>query len=123
MDATIIAVVAMAAASAAGPFEPAVADAVNGAFVRLLAHDPVPLAQDAGTRVTSDESDFLFERWVARAARGEMSGPERAFASMSERVAYVPAALKVRGEPDEVDRLVADVLRPQTLCVPRMARR
>ena len=121
MNTMILAVVTMAASGISSAPVPAGADAINGSFARMLAHEPTALALATEGQAVADASDFQFEQWVSRVARGEMSSLERGFASMLERADDVPAALTVRGEPDEVDRLVAEAQRPEAACVLRHA--
>lgn len=121
MNTMILAVVTMAASGLSSADIPAGADAINGSFARMLAHEPAALAPAPAGQAAADASDFQFEQWVDRVARGEMSSLERGFASMLERADDEPVALAVRGEPDEVDRLVAEALRPQAACVLRHA--
>jgi hypothetical protein len=121
MNTMILAVVAMAASGISNAPVPAGADAIDGSFARMVAHEPTALAPAPAGQTAADASDFQFEQWVNGVARGEMSSLERGFASMLERADDVPAALTVRGEPDEVDQLVAEALRPQAACVLRHA--
>lgn len=121
MNTMILAVVTMAASGISNPSVPAGADAINGSFARMIAHEPTALAQAPAGQTVADASDFQFEQWINRVARRDMSSLERGFASMLEGADDVPAALTVHGEPDQVDRLVAEALRPQAACVLRRA--
>jgi hypothetical protein len=84
-------------------------DAINGAFVRMLGNEattPVAVA-------TTPASDRLFERWVNRVARNEMSSVDAGFARMIARTAETPAPLTARGEPEPLARMIAAALQAQ----------
>jgi hypothetical protein len=84
-------------------------DAINGAFVRLMANEATPPA----TAVPAPESERMFERWVNRVARNEMSSVEAGFARMIARTAEKPAPLVARGEPEPLARAIAAALQAQ----------
>jgi hypothetical protein len=84
-------------------------DAINGAFVRMLGSEATTAAAVAAT----PDSDRMFERWVNRVARNEMSSAEAGFARMIARTAEKPAPLVARGEPEPLARMIAAALQAQ----------
>lgn len=94
-------------------------DAINGAFVRLLA----PEAATATTTDALPDPDRAFEHWVNRVARNEMSSAEAGFAHMLARADEVPRPSLVSGEPDPVAVMIARALAAQQLDAQVLARR
>lgn len=86
-------------------------DAINGAFTRMVEHESgatMPLGATVG-----HDGDFVFERWVNAAARGDMSSLEAGFSHMLQRCHEVPHPLAARGERDPLAVMVADALQAQ----------
>jgi hypothetical protein len=104
-----IALAAFAVVPRANADVPPGPDSINGAFVRLMAHEATTLAASA----TAPDPDRMFERWVNRVARNEMSSAEASFARMIARTAEKPAPLTARGEPEPVARMIAAALQAQ----------
>ena len=83
-------------------------DSIQGAFARMLVHEPAALSPASANR-----AEIFVEHWVNSVARQDMSSPEAGFVRMLERTHDVPRPLVVRGEPDPLATMVASALRVQ----------
>ena len=95
-------------------------DQVNGAFVRMLAQEATSVTAQAAI---TGNSNRMFEGWVNRATRNEMSSLEAGFAHMLARCDDAPTRSIVRGNPDPVASVIAETLRSQRIDVQRLALR
>jgi hypothetical protein len=94
-------------------------DAVNSAF-RMLAQEAISVT--APVPITGN-SNRVFESWVNRATRNEVSSLEAGFAHMLARRDDAPTRLIVRGKPDPVALAIAETLRSQRVDAQRLALR
>ena len=95
-------------------------DQVNTAFVRMLAQEATSVTAQAAI---TGNSNRMFEDWVNRATRNEMSSLEAGFAHMLARRDDTPTRSIVRGKPDPVASVIAETLRSQRVDAQRLALR
>lgn len=115
----LLAVMSMSVSGLAVADVPAGPDAINGSFVRMLEFAPgVP--GNTSTAV-SNADDFQFDQWVNSIARGDQSSLEAGFAHLLRTPEPCPPARAVRGEPDAVAVMVAELLRNQVETTDRRA--
>lgn len=119
MKTIILAIAALTVPGLACADVPAGSDSLNGAFVRMLDHQPGPVGtvRPAG----DDATGFQFERLVNAVARGDQSSLELGFAHMLARADDVPPALMVRRDRDPVERPVTAALQTQAFGLQRHA--
>lgn len=120
MKTIILAIAALTAPGLACADVPPGPDSLNGAFVRMLDHQPDRL--EAIRPAGDDAAGLRFERLVNAVARGDRSSLELGFTHMLARADHVPAALTVRGERDPIERLVTAALQAQVQGLQRHAR-
>lgn len=119
MRTTLCTLLMFAFAAAAQAEVPPGPDAVNGAFARLLEHEPVTSLAPVAS--VGDENDSYVEHWVNAIARQEMSSPEAGFVHMLARRDEDPTALLASGEPDPVALMISAALQAQRPAHQRLA--
>lgn len=119
MKTVLLALASMAASGLAVAEVPAGPDPINGSFVRMLEFSPVvPANRPTGV---SNASDFQFDHWVNRIARGDQSSLEAGFAHLLRDSESCPPTRMVLGEPDPIAVMVAELLRSQVETTNRRA--
>ncbi len=103
---TVLCTLAMLALAATVHAEvPRGPDAIHGAFVRMLGHEPAAMSP-----TSANPDDAFVEHWVNSVARHDAGSYEAGFVHMLERTRDVPLPLVARGAPDPLATMVASAL-------------